>query len=550
MDRLTTIKQTITFDGSASPVKTWLFAIVCIAWIVPGLIGHDPWKTDEALAFGIVYTMLRDGDGLVPVFAGHAYPPLYYWSAALFAKLFAWALPLHDGARLASGFYMAITLAFTAMTARRLIDERAGRICVLLLIGCLGLLLRAHEINPELAGLAGMSIALFGMTRVRSDAWRGGMLIGLGAMLNALALGAASAFIVIASMAWAGVWMREWNNRIFVRGMVIATCIALAAAALWPLLLLSQRNLPNDMWLDAALGWSAAYPTQGFEPFYFLRILIWYALPAWPIAAWVWWKGRRTLRERIETAVPFAGFLAMLVLIICLKPSRDASAMILLLPLCLAAAQGLDRVSRSLASFLDWFGLIFFGWLALMLWTGWTAAQTSLPRGAARWVSRQVPGYEPVFAGWIFALALVLTLIWLFAVLRTRRSNRRAIVNWSAGMTLVWMLTNLLWLPAIDHARSYRSVAAAIRLALPLDTTCIGEIGLGDAQQISLDYFGNLRFSRARSAQKVSCNMLLVQGMKDNAPEIASNWSLLWEGARPGDNVERFWLYRNLSTTH
>ena len=70
---------------------------------------------------------------------------------------------------------MAIALFYTHKTAKRLFDERAGRISVVLLIGSLGIFVRGHELNPELGGLAGMAIALYGMTRIRSETAKGGV---------------------------------------------------------------------------------------------------------------------------------------------------------------------------------------------------------------------------------------------------------------------------------------------------------------------------------------------------------------------------------------
>ena len=52
----------IAFDGTSTPVKTGLFLVVCFAWLLPGLVGHDPWKADEAVSFGTVVDMLRSGD--------------------------------------------------------------------------------------------------------------------------------------------------------------------------------------------------------------------------------------------------------------------------------------------------------------------------------------------------------------------------------------------------------------------------------------------------------------------------------------------------------
>src|SRR6185503_15174733 len=96
----------ISFDGTRTPTKTALFLIVCLAWLVPGLVGHDPWKYDEAIAFGIVADMLKSGDWIAFHLAGEPYldkAPLFMWVAALFAKAFGGLLAAHDAARLAAG---------------------------------------------------------------------------------------------------------------------------------------------------------------------------------------------------------------------------------------------------------------------------------------------------------------------------------------------------------------------------------------------------------------------------------------------------------------
>ena len=85
--------------------------------------------------------------------------------------------------------FMATTILYTYKTATRLYDERAGRICVLLLIGCLGLILRAHEINPEIAGLAGYSIAIYGLLRLRSEPRKGGITTGVGSSTHIMKKG-------------------------------------------------------------------------------------------------------------------------------------------------------------------------------------------------------------------------------------------------------------------------------------------------------------------------------------------------------------------------
>ena len=40
-----------------------------IAWLLAGVVGHDPWKTDDVLHLGIAFGM-SGGDWLVPRIAG------------------------------------------------------------------------------------------------------------------------------------------------------------------------------------------------------------------------------------------------------------------------------------------------------------------------------------------------------------------------------------------------------------------------------------------------------------------------------------------------
>ena len=544
----TTMRQSIIFDGTSTPVKTALFVILCIAWILPGLIGHDPYKT-EATTFGIIFSMLQDGNWLVPTVAGipnHDYPPLYYWVAAITARIFSAWLPLHDGARLATGLFMTITMVYMHRTAKRLFDERAGRICVVLLIGSLGIFLRGHEMNPELGGLAGVAIAFYGMTRIRSEAMKGGVTTGVGTGIIAMSVGVVPALVVpITALVLMGV-LNEWRNRIFQRGVGVALLVSLPFMLLFPITLLLTETSSPLAWTNAVLGapFLDSSTRDSINPGYYIRSLPWVGLPAFPFAIWLWWKDRKKLRERFEIALPLVGFVVLLVSLSFSREATDAVGPVLLLPLVLAASSVLDRLSRSVASFMDWFSLLCFGLLAIAIWLYWTAAITGTPAAAARAMARQVPGFEFSFSWFSFCIALVLTLVWIYAVMRAHRNNRRAVVNWAAGVTLVWMLLNMLGLPAVNHVQSYRDTAATIAAQLPASRSCIASINLGDPQRAMLDYFARLRFVPIESHASGACEWLLAQGTKDKVAKVEASWQLVWEGARPGDNVERLRMYR------
>ena len=547
---ISTIRQPIVFDGTSTPVKTALFLIICAAWILPGIIGHDPWKPDEAIIFGVIHAMLQEGQWLVPTIAGlpnYDYPPLYHWTAAVLAWLVSPVLPLHDGARLASGLFMAIALFYTHKTAKRLFDERAGRISVLLTIGALGLWWRGHQMNPELAGLAGLAVALYGMTRIRSESSKGGITTGVGAGIIALSIGIVPAFVpMLIAFVTMGV-LREWKNRTFRSGIGVALLVSLPFMLLFPAMLLWQSAEPITQWAEPIFGvpFHDLATRRAFDNIHFIRILPWYGLPALPFAIWLWTKDRAKLAERFELALPLAAFLTLLVFISLTRKASDGMGLPLLLPLALAAAHTLDRLSRSVASFMDWFSLLFFGILAIAGWLYWTAAVTGMPAAAARAVERQVPGFTFSFELVPFCIAVAFTFLWAYAVVRAHRTNRRAIVNWAAGVTLVWVLAALLGLPAVDHRLSYRGTALAIAANLAMQPVgCIASQNLGDAQRASFNYFANLRFVSSDLPAAGECRWLLTQGTRSDRPRVNAPWQIAWEGARPYDNDERLRLYR------
>ncbi len=126
----------IAYDGAPTPVKTALFLVICMTWLLPGLVGHDPWKVDEATTFGVVMQMLHGGDWIAFGIAGEPFPghaPLYYWVAALDVKLFGWLFAPQDAARLTSGLFMAGSFALVSAASLELMGERAMRASVLLL---------------------------------------------------------------------------------------------------------------------------------------------------------------------------------------------------------------------------------------------------------------------------------------------------------------------------------------------------------------------------------------------------------------------------------
>ncbi len=524
----------------------WL-TLLCLAWALPGLIGHQPWKPDEAYSFGMVYHIFQGGGWLVPTLAGEPYlekPPLYYIAAAAFADLLSPILPVHDAARLTSGFFMALTLLFTGMSGRKLWGGGQGRVSVLLLMGCLGLSIRAHELITDMAQLTGFAIALYGLTLSRERALLAGLAIGTGSGIAFMSNGLLAPLIVIPTTLALPLFFRAWRSNTYLRTLAVGAVALFPWLALWPGLLYAHSPSLFSEWMWGK-HWGRffdAAKSADADHWFYLANLPWYAWPALPIALWALWREKLT---RPEIQLPVTVFLVMLLVLSSASDARELHALPMLLPLALLATAGVDSLRRGAANALNWFGIMNFGFFAGLLWFFWFALMTGYPARNAEHLLEMQPGYSPEFMPLAFAVALLYTLAWLALLVATQRlpRGRRAIVNWSAGVTLFWSVATTICLPWIDAGKSYQSMVGSFRQALPSNYNCIASTNLGEPQRAMLDYYADIITRRTETRGAHDCILLLVQGNANSPAAPAPGWRLLWEGARPGDNAERFWLF-------
>jgi 4-amino-4-deoxy-L-arabinose transferase-like glycosyltransferase len=150
------------------PPSPATLALIALAFALPGLAGHDLWKTHDAIGLGIVHDMTISGAPLVPRVAGMPWlfdPPLYHWLAAGFGKAFQFFTEFHAGARLVSGAMVLAAFWLIYLAARDGAAEHehprtSGAAAMLALLGSVGLMVHAHEALPELGCLAALCGAL------------------------------------------------------------------------------------------------------------------------------------------------------------------------------------------------------------------------------------------------------------------------------------------------------------------------------------------------------------------------------------------------------
>ncbi len=533
-------------EPAMTPTKTLFFALLCATWIGTGLIGHDPWKPDEVYSFGIVFQMLQSGDWLVPALAGEPFmdkPPLFYITAAAFAKLLSPLLPLHDGARLASGFYNALTLMFIGFAGRELFGKGRGWAAAVILIGCLGMLVRTHFLVTDLALLTGCAMMLYGYALSLRRTLLPGLLIGTGIGIGFLSKGFIAPILFI-SISATLLFFRAWRTRAFFTTLAIAVVCALPWLTLWPYLLYQRSpqlfmewawKLNIGHWLDYARR------GQYDEVFYYVKILPWFAWPALPMGAWAVWHARKKVLQQPEFQLLLATFLVMLATLSIVPNIEEIFALPMLLPLSLLATASLSSLRRGAANALDWFGIMTFGFFAILLWSGWLNLYLNSDSRITHWLKNYQPEVEPHFQLLPFSLAVAATLLWIVLVWRVGRSIRRSVINWAIGVTLLWVLVMTLWLPWLDSSKSYRSMVESLTESLPEKRDCIASRYLGDGQKAMLHYFGNIV---TRDGGERSCNLLLTQGNLSRSDQEQGHWTTVWEGGRRGEKDERYYLYQ------
>jgi hypothetical protein len=534
--------------------------LFCLAYVVPGFVGREPWKNADIAAFGHMFELARGASSwLQPTLLGQA-PEfdalLPYWLGAWAIQLApAWMAP-DFAARIPFMFLLTLTLAATwygvywlarspqaqpvafafggeanpTDYARAMADGG-----LLALIACLGLAQLSHETTPALAQVAFTSIAFFALAALPTRPLPAllSLLVGLGGL--ALSGGATMALLfgagglAISLLDPNGIDEAE-RTPAWTQAALIAVALAVTAAlVVW---------LDLGRWRISSGGLARDWRTLG-------RLMVWFTWPAWPLALWTLWRWRRQLGSR-HVALPL-WFALVAVVTTWMTPSSERSLLLGLPALATLAAFALPTLRRSVAALIDWFTLLFFSGCAFIIWVVWIAMQTGVPAKPAANVAKLAPGFEPSFSLLAFAAALAATLAWAWLV--RWRTGRHRLVIWKSlvlpagGAALCWLLLMTLWLPVLDYARSYAPVVRGVMRHIDAPG-CVESIALTRAQIAALRYHGELDLREA-GAPKCPWRLMPAQPKSEPDPPIdLRGWQLVATIQRPVDANDNLLLYR------
>lgn len=527
--------------------------LLCAAYVLPGMFGRDPWRNADLTAFA---TMLGMAEGrtpwLAPTLGGWPAPPalLPHWLGAAFIKLLSPLLDPALAARLPFALLLVLSLALIWYATFHLARTEAAQPvafafggeaepvayaraladgALLATIATLGLLQLGHETTPELVQLSEVALFIWGLAAApyRQLTAR----LAASAALVALALSGAPAmalgFGLVATLIC-------WRSRYA------------EARAMVPWLLGAMTVLVAAAWSLAAWHWRVAVPAQPKHWWAMGRLLLWFCWPAWPLVLWTLWRWRRHLQHR-HISVPMGT--ALVAVLSSLAMGGSDRALMLAVPgMAVLAAFALPTLKRSTGAAIDWFSVFFFSGSALGGWVIYSAMHTGVPAQPMANVLRLAPGFQPSFNLLALVLAALASIAWVWLVRwRTARHRHplwKSLVLPAGGVALAWLLAMTLWLPALDYARSSRSLVNQMQAHLPFGS-CVQAPGMSAPGVAALEVFGHYRVRAAGAAlaDEAGCNAMVLLGRVGTEPHPPAGWRMLTQVHHPVDRVDRYWLY-------
>ena len=402
----------------------WALIALCLVYILPGLVGRDPWKSEDASAFGAMWTMATGvgyggiADWLLPNVAGAPVlesGPLMYWVGAICMTLFGGLLGVDMAGRLATVifFFVAVTGIWyaTYLVGRRAAAQPValafggqpeardyGRVladgALLILLATIGLLIRVHETSSDVAMLAMLALGLYGMARSleHPEAGIGMDRRGTGrprADARAGAGGRDGAALDRTDHAAGRVPGRAPRGADDPAARHARRPRSLAAARVDRV---ARRERPHRTACRRVVASHRRDRCAGRE-----QIRAHAAvdhvdrLAARRVGLWTW---RR--RPGAAHIVLPAGFVLAMLAVLCSTSDTSDGQLLLVLPgIVMLAAFGLPPCGAARPTPSTGSALLFYSFAAIFVWFAWFAKMTGAPAGFARSIARLTPGSSP-----------------------------------------------------------------------------------------------------------------------------------------------------------
>jgi len=560
----------------ASPLPKYALIILTGLYIFAGLTWRGLWR-QEASSFATMLTMAQGSiaDWVAPNVAGlysGTFGPLPYWIGAFFIKMLHSIASPFSAAQFAIALQDIISVYLLWLTVRRLgcraelqpqrlafggepsaraFGKMLADSSTLLFISTYGIAAHTHDTSEGATILLVCLLWLYGATLTLDQPLKARWVWGFGLAGIGLTL-PFSLFVFFALGTLATLFFIGWRDR-SVEVAPIVMLIGLTIPAAWLL-----QALDNPAF---QLNWQTQ---QAFSPLswknqaYFAKNIAIFTWPIAPLSIWCLWRWR----NQWQSPMVFLGVLMALIPLthLFITGQRSDMSMLLFVPsLLLIAPFGLATLNRGRANIIEWFSVIVFSLIAILVWAIWLANWLGAPEFLLNNLKKLAPDFTPEFKWWPFSIALLTSIGWLFLLRwRATRSNEalwRSVVFSSGGMILVWSLMATLWMPWLDHTRSYAKAGKALSQMIPQKTSCVRALGLPESARGAIYYYANVPFVPVQSEfDKVTCpyiistELTLAQPVRAQAGQVINlsgqSWRVIWTGERVSERKNSLVLLR------
>jgi 4-amino-4-deoxy-L-arabinose transferase-like glycosyltransferase len=215
--------------------------------------------------------------------------------------------------------------------------------------------------------------------------------------------------------------------------------------------------------------------------------------------------------------------------------------MILLPAIAIMASTSIDTLQRGASGALNWFGILIFSAITLMLWIGWFALNFGIPYKIHERMVYLSGNFSPELNFFQIFLALSLLIGWVILLWKNNLTNRSSVTNWALGITLAWVTTTLLWFPMIENRKDYGQIFKKITANNISKNHCMSANDLNDSYIDLIFYFTQIEIRKNDKNCKYTITHKDIRSLS-NDPEFKS--SILWEGKMPNDK-KTFYIIKN-----
>ncbi len=558
--------------------RQYLFWFMLI-YIIAGLFGRDPWKTDDVAGIASMASAINHDNwltsyiGIMP-YTDHGPLTSIIGGAflAIFSPLFElFTTPLNAhiiAARLPNFLYFfgmmwgvwygtyllarrdeaqPLPLPFGGEPHPRDYGRMLADVAFFFMLSSVGIVIRIHETSFFPLLMCIHAIAFYGFVRLLDHPTQGSLVIGLmlvAALMTQGLIGVVPLLIVTIALFIAPIYSIRLKVFLF-----LSLVLGVLLSAVW--LSTAYNHDPSwilHWWKEQQIAFSLQHWSEIPKS---LRDLAWFLWPSWPFALLALWNWRKWF-DAPHIFIPTIFVIAHLLVIFSARDAFEPEYGPLTIASAILAAMAIPTLKRHIINLLDWYSIMIVTLGLLTIWVGWSALYLGIPAQIQRNIMRLIHGFDNSI-NWIAVVAgLIVCVLWYKVIAWRLKANPQAmwrgIVLSAAGTIISWLLLSVLWLSAIDYNRSYRSTGESLAESLKRHAPtyeCVTGINVGKGQAAAFYVFANLRLSKQKH-----CRYVLIQTTEDSVAQESfahkDDGKVIWQGQRPAERHGEVFLLIDL----